>query len=318
VLASTLPDDAWVATALERYFPGALRGTYAAHMKRHPLAREIISTHVVNSMLNRVGSTFVHRLMETAGAKPHEIVRAYLLTREIFGFVGLWQEVEALDNHVDDAVQMEMLIDSSRLIERGTMWFLRSRRLSDDMAATIARFTPRVEALAARLPELTDAADRTPIEVAIAAYAARGVPQALASRVVALDTLYSTLDIVEVADATGRPVELVADIHFSVSTRLGVPWLRSRIAALPEDQHWRRLAKGAMLDDLSGLQRTVTTEVLVGGASIGDAPALIDAWQERNHRAIEREDQLLAELRAAPALDPAMLSVALRELRTLA
>ena len=97
-----------------------------------------------------------------------------------------------------------------------------------------------------------------------------------------------------------------------------MPWLRDRIATLPDDQHWRRLAKGAMLDDLSGLQKTVTSEVLVGGEGIRDLPALIAAWQERNRRAIEREAQLLAELRAAPALDPAMLAVALRELRTLA
>ena len=110
---------------------------------------------------------------------------------------------------------------------------------------------------------------------------------------------------------------MVADLYFSVSARLGVPWLRGKIATLPQDQHWRRLAKGAMLDDLSGLQRTVTTEVLVGGGGIEEPPALIAAWQERNRRAIEREDQLLAELRAAPTVDPAMLSVALRELRTL-
>src|SRR6185437_13903829 len=201
LLASSLPDDAWVATALSRYFPRRLRERYAADMARHPLKREIISTHVTNSMLNRVGSTYVHRLMETTGAKPHEIVRAYLLAREVFGFVPLWQEVEALDNTVDDAVQAAMLIESSRLIERGTMWFLRSRRLSGDMAATIAQFAPRVEALAARLPELTDDADRARGGAAVDAYVDKGVPQALAVRVVALDSLYSTLDIVEVADA---------------------------------------------------------------------------------------------------------------------
>ena len=69
-------------------------------MARHPLKREIIATHVTNSMINRVGSTFVHRLAETTGAQPHEIVRAYLLTREIFGLVPLWQAIEALDNKV--------------------------------------------------------------------------------------------------------------------------------------------------------------------------------------------------------------------------
>ena len=76
---SDLPEDAWIATALGRYFPQALREAYAGVMPRHPLRREIIATHVVNSMVNRVGSTFVHRLMETTGAHAPEIVRAYLL-----------------------------------------------------------------------------------------------------------------------------------------------------------------------------------------------------------------------------------------------
>jgi glutamate dehydrogenase len=94
-----------VATALTRYFPKALGERYAAYMPRHPLKREIIATHVTNSTINRVGSTLIHRLMETTGAKPDEIIRAYLLTREIFGFVTFWQSIEALDNKVDDAVQ---------------------------------------------------------------------------------------------------------------------------------------------------------------------------------------------------------------------
>jgi len=259
----------------------------------------------------------VHRLMETTGAKAHEIVRAYLLSREIFGFVPLWQAIEALDNKVDDAVQSSMLVDSSRLIERGTTWFLRSRRLGDDMAGTIAQFTPRVEALATRLHKLIDAGDRARIDAAVGSYVASGVPHSLAARVVALYTLYSTLDIVEAADAIDRPVELIAEIYFAISTQLGVPWLREKIAALPEDQHWRMLAKSAMLDDLSGLQRSVTTEVVTGGGDLATSPQLIAAWHDRNRRAIEREGQLLTELRAAQALDPAMLSVALRELRNL-
>ena len=58
-----------------------------------------------------------------------------------------------------------------------------------------------------------------------------------------LDSLYLTLDIVEVAGATRRPVELVAEIYFELSTRLELPWLREMIARLPGDQHWQMLAK---------------------------------------------------------------------------
>src|SRR5204862_6354537 len=114
---------------------------------------------------------------------------------------------------VGAGVQSDMLIAPSRQIDRGTTWFLRSRRLGDDIAATISHFAARVEALATRLPQLLDEADRARIDAAIAHYVSRGVSRELAERVVTFDTLYATLDIVEVADAAQRPVELVAEIY---------------------------------------------------------------------------------------------------------
>ncbi|HSI56523.1 MAG TPA: NAD-glutamate dehydrogenase domain-containing protein, partial [Ideonella sp.] len=319
LLASPLPDDPWVATALQRYFPTALQTRFAGYMPRHPLKREIIATHVTNSMINRVGSTFVHRLVETTGARAFEVVRAYLMSREIFGMVPLWLAIEALDNQVADEVQSSMLIDTSRQLERGTKWFLRSRRLTEDMAATIEHFTPNVIALSARLPTLLDADEHTRVEASVAHYVASGVPRELAARVVTFGTLYATLDIAEVAGSARWPVELVAAIYFDLANRLGMPWLRDKIAALPGDQHWQMLAKDAMLDDLSGLQRAITGAVLIGGdGEEHESPAaLVEAWQARNTRTLERAAQLLVELRAAPAPDAAMLAVALREMRAL-
>jgi glutamate dehydrogenase len=307
-----------VETALARYFPAALRERFADYMPRHPLRREIIGTHVTNSMVNRVGSTFIHRVMETTGAKPPEIVRAYLLAREVFDFVGIWKSIEALDNRVDDAVQSALLLEQGRLIERSTRWFLRSRRLADDMGATIAHMTPRVASLAGAIPALQDPADRTRSDQAVARYVAQRVPEDVARRVVDLDALYAALDIIDVAEARNRPLETIAQVYFEVATRLGLPWLRERIAALPDHQHWEGLAKGAMLDDLFGLQRTITAEVLGTAAEVGAPERLIASWADRSQRAMTRASQLLAELRAAPAVDAAMISVALRELRNLA
>ena len=133
IVASDLPEDAWVGSALARYFPAQLRDEFGAHIPRHPLRREIVATHVLNSMVNRVGATFVHRLSETTGAAPAQVVRAYLATREVMGHVALWQQVEALDNKVPDAVQSELLIEEGRLTARATAWFLRSPRLAEPM-----------------------------------------------------------------------------------------------------------------------------------------------------------------------------------------
>jgi glutamate dehydrogenase len=211
-----------------------------------------------------------------------------------------------------------MLIKMSRELERGTTWFLRSRRLGEDMAATIGEFAPRVEALAARLPTLLDPAGRARVGAAVADYVAQGVPEALAARAVTLDALYLTLDIVEVAGATRRPVELVAEIYFELSTELELPWLREMIARLPAGTHWQTLAKSAMDDDLSGLQRAIVGEVLSAADELTSRDDLIASWQERNRRAAESAKRLTSELRAAPTADASMLSVALRELRNLA
>jgi glutamate dehydrogenase len=316
--SSPLPDDPWVATALLRYFPAALGKRYAAYMVRHPLKREIITTHVLNSMINRVGSTFVHRLSETTGARPHEIVRAYLLSREIFGLVPLWIAIEALDNKVDDAVQSAMLISTSGQLERGTKWFLHSRRLADDMAATIAYFKPGVEALSERLPKLHDEHERARVDAEVARLAESGVPAELAGRVVTFDTLHAALDIAEIAADAQKPVEPVAAIYFDLTNRLGLAWLRDKIALLPGGEHWQMLAKDAMQGDLSSLARTVTADVVAGGGDVTSTGKLIAAWQDRNRRALERVAQLLEELREVTAPDAAMLSVALRELRNLA
>ncbi len=318
LLASTVPDDPWVETALMRYFPQALRDRYPDYMPRHPLKREIIATHVTNSMLNRVGGTFVHYLTEITGFSPAEIVKAYLLTREVFGLVSLWKEIEALDNLVEDRVQAELVIEADRLIVRSTSWFLRSRRLAEDMSSAMAHLGRGVEALARQLPDVLDAADRAQMQSLAAKYSASGVPESPALRVASLDALFAALDIVEVAGASQQPVERVARVYFDLATQLGLPELREQIAALPGDQHWQGLARGAMLDDLSTLQRTITGEVLNGAREAMASDALVGAWQERNQRAIERTKQLMAELKNLPAMDVSMLSVALRELRHLA
>jgi glutamate dehydrogenase len=144
-----------------------------------------------------------------------------------------------------------------------------------------------------------------------------GVPQAVAVRVAAYDTLFAALDITEIAQAAQRPVAAVAGVYFDLATRLGLAWLRERIQALPGDGHWSLLARNAMRDEVAQLQRAVTLNALANGAGDAAAP-IIDAWAARNATGLARAERLQAELRALPGLDLAMVSVALRELRGLA
>jgi glutamate dehydrogenase len=316
-LASNLPEDPWIGSALARYFPARVRERFGASIARHPLKREIVCTHVINSMINRVGVTFVHRLVEATGATPAQIVRAYLLARESFGHVPLWTRIEALDNRVPDEVQAQMLTALDRLTLRATRWFLRSRRLADPMAATIARAQPGVAALFERLLSGAHEAVRDRILAAAQPWTEAGVPADLAQRVAAAEALVAALDVTELSESSGRPPQRVADVLIAVGERLGMPNLQRMIDALPAENYWHGMAKSSLTDDLSDLQRTLAGEALQHAAS-DDIGATIAAWAASEHGALERAQRLLHELAEAPAADLAMLSVALRELRSLA
>ncbi len=310
IMDSDLPEDPWIGRALERYFPAPLRESMAAYIPRHPLRREIIATHVLNSMVNRVGSTFVHRLSDMTGARPAQVVRAYLCTREVMGHVALWQQIEALDNRVPDAVQSEMLIEEGWLTARATTWFLRYKRLAEPMEQTFGRFRSAVDALLAPLAAQAASSPQA------RAWVDSGVPPELAARVASADGLFAALDIAEVAEASRRDVAEVGEVHVGVASRLGLARLRQQIDELPGQSHWQSLAKAALGDDLAGLQRAITQEVLTAGS--GSAAQMLAAWEAANAVALERAQRVLLELADAKSADLAMLSVALRELRNLA
>ena len=147
-------------------------------------------------------------------------------------------------------------------------------------------------------------------------WVAAGVPEPLAQRVACAAGLFSALDIADVAEAAGRDVAEVAEVHSRIGERLGLSRLAQQIDALAAEGYWQSLAKGALGDDLAGLQRSIAQEVIAAGS---DSPeALLQGWGARNADALDRAMRLVAELGDAKAVDLAMLSVALRELRHLA
>ncbi len=318
LLASDVPEDPYLSDDLERYLPAKLREPFREQVRRHPLRREIIATHVTNSMVNRVGSTFVHRLGEETGAGAPDIARAYTVAREVFEARRMWKDISDLDDVVPAEVQTALMTEGRRLVERVTRWLLRNRHQPLDIAAEVSHFGPGIAALAQELPKLLAPKDAEALGRTCERFGAQGVPVDLATRVASLDALYLGLDIIEVASAKEETVEAVAAVYFALGARLDLHWLRDQINGLSAESHWQTLAKGALRDDLSSEQRQLTAQVLRHDSVGVDAEAMIDAWVADNRAAVSRCEAMLEDLKQADGVDVAMLSVALREIRSLA
>jgi glutamate dehydrogenase len=318
LLASPLVDDPYVAQALVGYFPQLLRSRYADFMPRHALRREIIATVLANTMINRTGSVFVHRMQEETGASADEVTRAFILVRDVFGMEALWGEIDALDNKVPAAQQTQMLVDAGTLVMRGTLWFLRRRRERLPIAEVIKIFQPAVVKLSGQLPGIFSAGDREAWDAYAEGLKSKGVPTALADRLASLGALYAALDLTEVALEQKRDPALLASLYFELVGELQLRWFAEKITQLPTETPWQALARNALRDDLSSQQRALTMAVAKMSPDSTDPAAMLSAWKERYAGPLGRLESMTEELKRQGSIDLAVLSVLLRELRSLA
>jgi glutamate dehydrogenase len=318
VLASPLPDDPALSDDLVRYFPEQLRKKeWRARMEGHRLKREIIATSAANSMINRVGGSFVYRLIERFGATPEEVVRAYLFTRDCFGLRDIWQGIEALDGKIPAEVQISMLSEGNRLIDRSVSWTLTHAPQPFDMGKLKASLAPAIDLLRNHRENFMSREALAIFDFRAEEYCNQGVPEELAHKVAGMILLVAAGDIANIAQEIGASVERVAQFYFRVSQRFGLGWLRASADNLPDSGPWQRLAIDAVIDGLYVHQASLTANIV---KSSGDLPAeqALALWSDSRRPAVSRIERLLGEMRTAGSVDLATLVVAGHNLRALA
>jgi glutamate dehydrogenase len=313
--AGTLPDDPWLDRVVHGYFPPQMGARYADQLAAHPLRRQIITTCLVNDMVNRGGITFAFRAQEETSAGADQVARAYIVCREIFDFNGFSKAIEALDGVVATEVQSALYLGFRRLLDRAVRWFLQARPGTIEIGAEIERFGPAIATLAPQLPELVAGDQKVVVAAEISRLQGLGVPEELARQAAGLLTRYMLLDIVEIARSTEEDSTAVARVYLGLADRYGVTDLLRRISALPRVDQWKSLARASLRYDLYAALESLTIAVLAGTGS-ASAPERIAEFERANIERVTRVRTTMEEVCRLPTADIAALSVVLRSLRS--
>jgi glutamate dehydrogenase len=314
LLATDLPDDPWLGRMLHDYFPERLVAGHADRLALHPLRREIITTCLVNEMVNRGGITFAYRAQEETGATPEAIARAYTVCREVFRLRDYVRTIESLDTRISTEAQTTLYLAFRRLLDRSVRWFLQTRPGRLDIGAEIARFAPVVSELGPGIQDLLVGAEHKAMQEDSDRFAKKGVPEDLAVAGASLLNVYQLLDITEIASSTRLPPREVATVYFTLSERYAVDAMLLRISGLSRPDRWQALARASLRYDLYAALESLTVAVL-SSTGEGTAAERIAAWERTNAAAVARATQTLEEVRRLEKGDLASLSVALRTLR---
>lgn len=315
LLRSDVPEDPYLSKELQRYFPQPLQKKYAQAMEQHRLKREIIATAVTNTMINRMGATFLLRMQEDSGRSYGEVAKAFTITRETLEARALWLDIDALDGRVAESVQIDALLVIWNLQRSFTRWLLSRPGAIPDITTAVNRYHDGFRDIRAGENILPDS-QRPEYEASLADWLGKGVPAELAGQLAALPYLEPCADIIELAtERKRRPID-VARLHFRVGEALRVPWLTQQIDALQVDGRWHAVARGVLREELATQQRTIVGQVL---AMPGETPEeKVQQWLGRDDATLRFTLAMLTELAAQKTLDYPTASVAVQRLSQLA
>jgi len=304
VLASTLPDDPFFAGLLAGYFPPAAVAAYPEEPGRHRLKREIVSTVLINAIVNLAGPVFVLRSREVTGLSAAEVARGFVLSDGAVGLSALKARIDALDGKTDAGVQIELYGGIADQFRRATRWFLANESLDAPMAETVLGYRARLEAL--RESYNLSKSDLARIEAL-----SKHIPADLARDWTLLRYLDQALDVALLARETGKTPGQVGGCYAALGNAIGLDRLRSMAERYSPPEHWDRLALRRLMDGLSRSQRAITARLLTNGTDVQD-------WIKLQGTVLERTRNFLQTLEESGDLSVAKLMLASSQIQNLA
>ena len=291
LLASDLPDEPYFVNELRKYFPDELAAKFFDEMKEHRLHREIISTYLTNSIVNRLGIEALFRLHEETGQTLATIARGYAISRDVFHISKAWDKLESLDNQVDATLLLELELRLRDALENGVVWFINAFGQDLQVADMIKRFEDSVE-------KLTKSGGF--IEQKFSEYLQKDTTSLMAEDLSANDAAMfammpyhvDALDAALLAEQYERPVDEIATLYFKAHHVLQLDWMIDNIATLPQQDHWDRRARHALVNEASRNLRLLMDTLLTQS----DAKQAFSDWKSHHASQLDAITQEMQKL----------------------
>ncbi|MBU2178870.1 MAG: NAD-glutamate dehydrogenase [Gammaproteobacteria bacterium] len=298
-------------------FPQVLQDKYAKEMENHPLKAEIIATKLANMLVNDMGANFAQRMMEETGSTVSEVAICYAIARDLFDVESIWHQLEALDTTIPAELQTRLLFQLRRTMRRTTRWFLRHRNKALDIEQSVAFFKPAYQQISEQLPRLLASSEAEALKANEDRLTSQKIPADVARYLAQLSTVFSVMDIAQVADAEKTDLLLVAEIYFKLGDKLDLHWFLEQITNQPVTNHWQALARASYREELDWQQRALSQVVVRTCGGECQAEDVITRWLTSNEFVLARWSLMLAEFKTTKSHEFAKFSVALRELMLL-
>ena len=315
LIAAGVLEDPALNGYLVAYFPaGAVEAAGAAALTGHRLRPEIIATQLANEMVDLMGSTFVHRVTRDTGRSEAEVARAWVIASRLSGASELRAQLFAMEDRLPSDVIYRWLLGLGRVLERTTRWILTNVSATTPIDDVVALYLDGLRELRGDFRAIVVGADRELFENRVAEARVLTEREDIAASIITLRFFDQLMEILTVADATGRSAARVGRSYYLAAALLGVSRLREAIFAAAGDTRWEQRLAQAIDEDLGSAHRALTTAVVATGSDHEPVDDLLARVATRHAAALDDFRALLDDVASDDRPSLAALTIAVREL----
>jgi len=247
IIGTDVADDPFMDKYLRRYFPDKLQ-SYKKAMASHRLRREIITSRLINSIVDVAGPLFMMRLVEQTQGNMADIAKAFVVAYETLKIEELRDAIEKLDSKVEAAAQTNLHQEIARVLMRVVAWLVR-RNEGGDIASQIKRRQKLTSVVDNKWLALLSPYDRRRAETRVKNFEKAGIPKDLAIDVALLRSRASGFDVLELAESVGWNIPSAAELFYEIGGRFRIDRIRAALLSANSGDHWERLAMRHLQED---------------------------------------------------------------------
>lgn len=301
IMASNIVDQAFYHKYLLSYFPALMQEKFAAEILAHPLQREIIATVLANTLINRVGPTFIYEISTATNCSTPEIVHAFYVAIEALGLEQWWHEIDQIDGLMCSDLQYQAYEGIAFALKIAVMRILGSNYNN----------ISQISGIMSVLPQLLALEDQQRLNEDVSAYLDKNIPAPVAQKLGLLRFLGSVIDIASLPLENYSPADL-GRLYFAVRSLFGLDWLQEQAVGFDATSDWQKSAQLGLIDDIGQTVMFLSQQVVGAGGMVN-----FEEWVDRQQPHLRQAKSMLAPLKATYRPDLGMLTFAVRQIQRL-
>lgn len=269
---------------LDRYFPQPIQQQFKQQLVEHPLRREIIATMITNNVVNQAGSTFCFRMARRYDVPLPKAAEAHTHFSHVIGADQLHQQIYELDNHVDSAVQYQLLLEVEQSIANMCDWAF-SHNVELLQHTYIESIQQTMANLLKLLSSVLDSEKWQQYQTRSAQLQGYGLPEEIAFRLATLTELDNLLPLVSLLQGADYELHPVALTLTEVQNTLDINSLLALMYQVPQRDRWDRMTQHMLTTRFNFILFSVVQKVLQDYD--GNLDALLSA-ERKNYQRYKR------------------------------